>query len=337
MNAGGGPAAPAGVEAGTALRQPLARLASLRNALLVLAFLLLIVAGFMPKIELNHQVHRVVITFDISQSMGVEDSQNNRADGDGDGDGGDGGDGGDDVSRLAAAREAARDLVRGLACGSEVGWSIFTGSRVMTLVLPLEVCGHYDALVAALDGIGPAMRYAESSGIGRGLYWALRSAAEIGAGTDVIFFSDGQEAPPLRPGESGYPGVAGDHDARGLLVGVGGDDAVPIPRTDRDGRTLGLWKRDEVVQRTGVANSHEELSRLDEAHLRDLARLSGLSYVRLNRDHALVDRLAEVGRARELKVATDLRWVPALAALALVCLHLTLPTRRVTTRRRLSP
>ncbi len=289
------------------------RLAGRRNRLLLLATALLVLACLMPPVPMDRKVYRVLVTFDITQSMSVADRRR----------------GGADITRLDYSKAAARDLVRDLPCGSEVGWAIFTGFRVITLLQPLEVCARYDALVASLEAIGAAMRFANASEVGKGLFWALRSAAQIDSDIHVIFLSDGQEAPPLASGQTGLPAVGTEFRRPGLVVGVGGDTAVPIPRVDRAGRSLGVWKREDVVQRSGAgsAGSREELSRLDEAHLRELAVQSGLGYVRLD-DAGLAGPLAEHGVARHEQVPTDLRWMPALVALLLICAHVALPARR---------
>lgn len=291
----------------------LRRLASPRNRLLLLALASLVFACLMSPVPVDRQVYRVLVTFDITQSMGVADLRRDGA----------------EVTRLDYAKGAARDLVRDLPCGSEVGWAIFTGFRVMTLLQPLEICARYDALMASLDGIGAAMRFANASEVGKGLFWALRSAAQIDSDIHVIFLTDGHEAPPLAIGQTGLPAVDTEIRRPGLVVGVGGDAAVPIPRLDRAGRSLGVWKREEVVQRSGAgsAGSSEELSRLDEPHLRDLATQSGLGYVRLS-DAGLTEPLAEHGVARLERVATDLRWIPAGLALLLICAHVALPARQ---------
>ena len=310
----GGVAGAAGAASAAGHRRGLLRrLLSPHNRLALLALALLIAACLMPPVSLDRKVYRVLVTFDITQSMGVADLRRD----------------GVDLTRLDYAREAARDLVRELPCGSEVGWAIFTGFRVMTLLQPLEVCARYDALVASLDAIGAAMRFANSSEVGKGLFWALRSAAEIDTDIHVIFLSDGQEAPPLASGQTGLPAVGSEIRRPGLVVGVGGDTALPIPRVDREGRPRGNWKREDVVQRSGAgsAGSREELSRLDEAHLRELATQAGLSYVRLG-STGLADPLAEHGVARLERVPTDLRWLPAVLALVLLCGHVAWPGAR---------
>ena len=310
------------------------RLAALRREWpLLVALGCLVAALTLPPIDLSRPAHHYQIVFDVSQSMAVRDVLV----------------GEEPASRLEFARAAAETLLRELPCGARVGWSAFVERRTVTLVTPLETCEHYDALLAALGGIDARMRWGEASGIGKGLHQALRAADSIGDGTfgasrngapgsgvssgvaagddmpvaavpaAAIMLTDGQEAPPLGPGQSGFPKDEG-LGVRGLLGGIGGDAAVPIPKLDAEGRTIGYWTAEEVVQREDVpaARSHEELSRLDEAHLRDLARLASLEYVRLVEPGTLAEALRRSGLGRSARAPSDVRWLPAALALALL-------------------
>src|SRR5690349_25165987 len=78
------------------------------------------------------------------------------------------------ASRLAFAREAARRALRELPCGSRVGWGAFTEYRSLLLLAPIEVCGHYNDLLATLDQIDERMRWGNASEIAKGVFWALR-------------------------------------------------------------------------------------------------------------------------------------------------------------------
>ncbi|MGC2041361.1 MAG: MxaL protein, partial [Paraburkholderia caledonica] len=77
------------------------------------ALVLLILALTSPPVALPRDTSSYVVTFDITQSMYVEDVVLNGA----------------PVSRLAFARAAMRDALGQLPCGSKVGWSAFTGQR----------------------------------------------------------------------------------------------------------------------------------------------------------------------------------------------------------------
>ncbi len=80
----------------------------------------------------------------------------------------------------------------------------------MSLLAPLEVCAHYEALIASLEAVSGRMRWANASNIGRGLYGSLRAAQNIGPHTAVVFLTDGQEAPPIPAGQNGMPDVPRD-------------------------------------------------------------------------------------------------------------------------------
>lgn len=267
---------------------------------------LLAISVFMPRVLQDRPVHRYILVFDISQSMNVEDVS----------------DQGESLSRLAMAGKAARTLLAELPCGSSLGLSIFAGARTILLLKPLEVCEHYEGLLASLESIDGRMRFDNASSVGKGLHQSLRAAKDSGDETSVIFFSDGHEAPPLREGQQGLP-RSEKLGIEGMLVGLGGETPVRIPKTDLQGRQIGFWQATDVVQRTpgpGV-NSREELSFRNEAHLKLLASLSGFSYATLNDSQALVRDIKASGLARTEKIPVDMRWVPALLALMVLCLQ----------------
>ncbi len=133
-------------------------------------------------------------------------------------------------------------------------------------------------------------------------------------------FTDGQEAPPLRHGQTGLPKPEG-HDVDGFIIGVGGDQAARIPKVDNNGQPLGYWQAGEVTQlppdeQGGMPG--EELSALRESHLQQLSQLSGLAYLRLDNTDAVVKTLTHAVRQ---PTPTLVGWVPATLALLLLCLR----------------
>lgn len=264
------------------------------------AALALALAAALPPLPASRPVPRYQVTFDVSQSMDVEDVAVAGA----------------PASRLALAKRAAATLVDALPCGSRLGWSAFVGQRVMTLATPLEVCAHYEALLSSLETIDGRLRWENSSAVGKGLHQSLRAAEALGEGTAVLMFSDGHEAPPLAAGQSGLPKNPPE-GVGGALVGVGGDVPVPVPKTDVDGRRVGFWAEGDVVQTSGTGVA-EHLSRLRGEHLEALARLAGLGYVRLGEPAELAGALARVHEAERATVPVDFSWVPALLALVAI-------------------
>ena len=262
------------------------------------------VAVLLPPINTPQTTYDYLVVFDITQSMNVEDYESN----------------GTPVSRLTFARQAVRQTLQELPCGSRVGWGIFTEYRTLLLLAPIEVCANYNDLLASLDRIDGRMRWGNASEISKGLFWALRGAHDVGGEPHLLFLTDGQEAPPVEG--AGLP-LFDDikrGEITGWLVGVGGYTARPIPRTDADGRPIGLWHADEVVQRNPTGHdgtpSHEQLSEVRETYLRRLGNQVGLDYLHLNNRDSIRTAMLHPPFARKRKAPTDFAWVAAAAALA---------------------
>lgn len=279
-----------------------------RFALTPLALVSLIAAVAMPPLTLPRNTFNYIVTFDITQSMDVEDVVLDGA----------------PVSRLKFAQASMRDALGRLPCGSKVGWSVFTGQRVLLLMAPVEVCGNYDALLVSLDGIDGRMRWTNWSRIAEGgVYSAVRVAQQVSGGAAIAFVTDGQEAPPV-PASRALMGGINDARIRGWLIGVGGDQPAAIPKSDADGNHIGYWQADDVIQvppapgSGGQAQTHEELSELRGEYLASVAGQTGLDYRRLLSATSFGDALLDARFARREPVLTDLRWCPALLALLLL-------------------
>jgi mxaL protein len=270
-----------------------------------IAFVFLLIAVFLPPIETPRPTYNYLVVFDITQSMNVEDYELD----------------GLPVSRLTFAREAVRRTLRRLPCGSRIGWGVFAEYRTLVLLAPIEVCENYNDLLSSLDRIDGRMRWGNASEISKGVFWAMRGARDVGGHPKVLFLTDGQEAPPVE-GE----GLAMFDDLKrgqisGWLVGVGGYAPRPIPRTDADGRPIGFWHADEVVQRDPNASgkpaaaSHEQLSEVREPYLRRLARQIGFEYTHLATIDSIRDAMLNRHFSESRRAPTDLTWVAATLAL----------------------
>ncbi|NIF79717.1 MxaL protein [Paraburkholderia sp. Cy-641] len=282
--------------------------ARLRHGLTPLALVALIAAVAMPDVTLPRAAFSYIVTFDITQSMNVEDVSLN----------------GEPVSRLRFAQAAMRDALGRLPCGSKIGWSVFTGQRSLLLLPPVEVCANYDALLVSLDGIDGRMRWTNWSRIAEGgVYSAVRVAQDVGENAAIVFVTDGQEAPPVSASRALMPGI-NPARIRGWLIGVGGDQPAAIPKSDADGNRIGYWQADDVIQVPDTpgaatnAQTHEELSELRGQYLASVAGQTGLDYHRLWTTASLGDALLDPRFARREPVPSDLRWIPALLALVLL-------------------
>ena len=270
-----------------------------------LTFLLLLVAIGIPPFNVSRATYDYLVVFDITQSMNVEDYDIN----------------GVPTSRLTFARAAVRRTLHELPCGSRVGWGVFAEYRTLVLLAPIEVCNNYNDLLASLDRIDGRMRWGNASEISKGLFWAMRGARDVGSHPRVLFLTDGQEAPPV-DGE----GLAMFDDLKrgdigGWLIGVGGYTPRPIPRTDADGRPIGFWHADEVVQRDvqtaghATVATHEHLSEVREPYLRNLAREVGFEYLHMNSLDSIREAMLHPRFAEQRRAPTDFAWLAAVAAL----------------------
>jgi mxaL protein len=286
-----------------------------------------------PSAPLLRPAYNALVVIDITQSMNTTDYSIR----------------GKPVSRLHFAKQALRDALRDLECGSRVGIGIFTEYRSFLLLAPVEVCASYHELADALRGINGQMAWAGGSEVMKGVNSGLRLAAAFDPAPGLIFITDGHEAPPLHPQ---YPPRIEDTRVGGAIVGAGATELSPIPKVDPAGKPLGFWNPDEVLQtdtysrgRAGSGESlvdekgnriipqpptgTEHLSSLKESHLQAIAAKAGMSYRRLDDSANLSSAIKSV--SHPAAVDSDLRWALATAALTLlVALHLPLKRPRRT-------
>ncbi len=308
----------------------------LRTGALALAAVFVAGALFSPGWTVQRGVVEQLIVIDVTQSMNVADMSVAGA----------------RATRLDAAKAMLAAAIGTLPCGSKVGLSLFTEYRALVLLAPVEVCRNRSELLATLAQLDGRMAWTGSSEIAKGLNSSLRAARELGSLPAVVFVSDGHEAPPLDPG---YRPAFDDEDertrasVRGLIVGVGGDTPLPIPKSDPDGTPRGNWRAEEVMQISprnlgrggsvageamadgpdrgsgmspltplGTTPGTEHLSALRDAYLRQLASETRLHYHRLASPAALRASLMVPTLRRDQPARFDLRpWLGG-AALALL-------------------
>ncbi len=294
-----------------------------RTLALAAAFLLALAAIIAPRLQRPSDAYRLLAVVDITGSMNVRDYSFE----------------GRPASRLDTVKRTLSALAARLPCGSRMGLGIFTERRTYLLFEPVEVCTDFAPLDGAIGALDWRMAWEGDSYIYAGLSSAIDLAGPLDA--DLLFFTDGQEAPPLPA--SGAPAFSGEPGkVRGLIVGVGGTDPAPIPKFDRDGREIGFYAMTDVPQenRHGLpptgseqregwhprnapwgaeeATGQEHLSAVRTDHLQDLAHATGLAYAPLADAAALATEVR--AQARPRPVAGTMNAAPLPAALALLLL-----------------
>lgn len=243
------------------------------------------------------------------------------------------------ASRLEFVKSALRNTVANLPCPSRIALGVFSERRPFLLFEPIDACGDFAPLETAIQALDWRMAWEGDSRISAGLFRAIDMARGLKA--DLLFITDGQEAPPLpASGGGAFDGRRGE--VRGLIVGVGGYELSPIPKYDDRGREIGFHGADEVPhesrfglppegaeQREGynarnapfgatVAAGTEHLSSVREAYLKGLSEQTGLTYVHLESSDGLAKALADAATPRPRGASLDLR--PIFGAAAFACL-----------------
>jgi len=308
--------------------------------LLALALLAMLMAFIRPSQNQPRPIYNYTFIIDITRSMNAADYQLD----------------GQTVSRLDYVKHSLRGLLAKLPCQSKVGLGLFTERRSTLLFEPIEVCQGFNDIDTALAQVDWRMAWAADSRIASGLLNTLQMLEKLD--THVVFITDGQEAPPVNPRyRSDFAAVKGK--AKGMIIGAGGLQAVPIPKFNNKGEPDGFYRPDDVPHRSTFGKSdlnpekiqgynarnapfgndtsagNEHLSALQESYLQALSAEAGLHYQRLTNVDDLVMALQIPEFAKPINTAVDVRWQAALAALSLITLVYMWITRKQTNNKQL--
>ncbi|MDX1573140.1 MAG: VWA domain-containing protein [Methylophaga sp.] len=285
-----------------------------------LSLLLIVAALWLPPVPRDVKIMDSIFVLDITDSMNVEDAVLD----------------GENLRRLTWAKEFTRRTLLEMPCGAHAGLAIFSEARSLILMNPIEVCANYHDLTQMLAQINPPMAWARSSEVSKATYTAIRQAEEIDPKPSIVFLTDGHESPPVH--ESLFPKFQGTPgEVKGVIVGIGGKDLLPIPKTNEQGEIEGFWEVNEVMhvdvyastrgdmaERNAQKPRTEHLSSQKKSHLETLANRVGFDFVSSPRDpQKLVDRIRDVSDTREVTIDYDLyAWLSGLALLLVLLVFL---------------
>jgi mxaL protein len=299
--------------------------------LLSAALLCFLAALVVPPVQAVRDGIDVLVVVDITDSMNTRDYTED----------------GKPVSRLETVKAVLEQTLVDLPCQSHFSLGIFAERRIFLFFNPIEVCSNFAPIAGAVAALNWREGWEGDSHIASGFYKAIAIADDLR--TDLVFMTDGQEAPPLpwngAPIFDGKPGAV-----KGLVVGVGGYALSPIPKYDDKGREIGFYGPDDVLQESryglpppGAENrpgynprnapfgnvhvyNHEELSSVEEPYLKGLAEKTGMAYSHLVNEPDFLEALRAHATPHPVNVMVERGSVAAaLGLICLLCVYALLP------------
>ncbi len=280
-----------------------------RDTMLHLAALLLLVLALLhPRVPLQRDLHNYLLVADVTQSMNTEDMKL----------------GGRSVTRMAYMRHLMHEAVAALPCGTHVSLGVFSNVNIALLFTPVEVCANYDVIQDSIDHLEWRMAWHGNSRLGFGMQSATAILQSLPEAAQMAFFTDGDEAPKLnainKADLSSWQGGDG-----WLIVGVGGDEPMPVPKFDGDDRVIGYWSvnamkvepsnvlaeesagtRDDSI---AADDTDRYLSKLDEPYLKELAGQIGATYLRAGKPQPLIEAMRNQKAAARASTPYDIDWL----------------------------
>jgi mxaL protein len=292
-------------------------------ALLSASLLLLLLALLRPSVQVQRDIYTFLLVVDITQSMNTADMTLD----------------GKPASRIAYTRRLLHDTVASLPCGTRVSLAFFAGASVALQYSPIEVCRNFDAIQDNIEHMEWRMAWSGNSRLRQGAQAIAHLTRTLGERSQVVFFTDGEEAPRLHAFNtldlSGFQGGKG-----WLVVGIGTEKGAPIPKYDESNKLLGYWSAESFQMQPGVAqisqenigarnddvafsDSSRQFSRLDEAYLKNYSAEIGSDYVRGDSIAAVQNAISSLKPARHDVAPLEIdRLLAGLAGLLLLGAYL---------------
>ncbi len=282
--------------------------------ILVSALILLLIAYSQPSVQIMRQQKNYMFVIDVTQSMNVQDMPFKEK----------------PISRLAYTKQLLKQTIENLPCNTKVGLSVFFRGSVEMLYTPIEACSNYHALLDTIDHLEWRMASHGSSNIRLGLQSISSLITTSNVSASVVFFTDGEEAPPLNVfSKTDLSGWQGGRDW--LLVGIGENKPTPIPKLNANNEVIGYWstysiKIEPATQvNEGANNQRDEsiatapyeyyLSKLDEPYMKELASEIGARYIKASNAEHLIIAMDNLPSNTYEQTKLELNWISALFAL----------------------
>lgn len=292
------------------------------SALLGSAMLMLVLAMLHITVPVKHNIYTYLLVADITQSMNTIDTTID----------------GKPASRMAHTQKMLHEVVSSLPCGTKVSVGLFAGVSVAALYNPIEVCDNFAAIQDTIDHLDWRTAWSGNSRIRESMFSITRAIRSFPETAQVVFFTDGEEAPRLHAFNTkdltNFQGADG-----WLLVGVGSEKGASIPKLSEKNQLIGYWSNESFALQPGIAQISESnlgvrnddvaggeqdrfISKLNSEYLKSIAKEVGSTYIDGDNIHTILDAMKNQKPARRDVAPFDLSWVLAsLAGLLLLAAY----------------
>ncbi|NOU24783.1 MAG: VWA domain-containing protein [Methylotenera sp.] len=277
--------------------------------LLLVCFILLAIALFRPTVPVKHNIYSYFMVIDITQSMNTVDMKIN----------------GKPVSRIAYTKQILRETISSLPCGTKVGLGMFSGVNVVTLYLPIDVCENFSSIQDTLDHIDWRSAWTADSRVRESMLSSARVVSNFPEPAQVVYFSDGEEAPKLHAFNTRDLSTLQNADGW-LLVGIGSMQGAAIPKFTEKNQLIGYWSHESMQLAPGaapiaaagllkrkrdVAESVNDryIAKLSETSMMAMAKEIGATYVRGDNLQALLSAMRKQKPARREWTPISIDWL----------------------------
>ena len=283
-------------------------------SLLAAALILLVIALFNPSIPLKRNIYSYILVVDISQSMNVIDASLN----------------GKPTSRIAYTQNMLHRIIGEMPCGTNVSIGIFAGVSISAMYTPIEVCDNFSAIEDTIDHLDWRNAWSGNTRLREGVLTLARVIRGFPESAQVVYFTDGEEAPKLHAFNT--RDLAGFQGADGwLYVGIGSEKGAAIPKLDDKNQLIGYWSNESFAMQPGIAQISEQnigtrddnvagdtndrfISKLDETYLKSMTKEIGADYIRGDNLQNVLAAMKAQKPARRDVAPFGIKWILATIA-----------------------
>jgi mxaL protein len=225
-----------------------------------------------------------------------------------------------------------------LPCGTKVSIGLFAGNSVAAMYDPIEICENFAAIQDTIDHLDWRMAWSGNSRLRESLYVTAKVVRALSEPAQVIYFTDGEEAPKLHAFNT--KSLAEFQGGDGwIFVGIGTEQGVAIPKLSEDNQVIGYWSNESFAMQPGIAQISEStlgvrddnvatgdhdrfISKLSTEYLNSVVQEIGGQYIKGDSTYTVLDAMKKQKPARRDIAPLGLDWLFAtLAGLSILGMY----------------